>query len=103
MSTAKLSSLSFQTLSLLLERQRLQTLGKTPPSTSLATVRKNLVTLREGIIELERQHTEAVSSSTAGSAGAESAKNALKITEQLRAQWERAKRMLGDDGSDIDE
>lgn len=100
MSTAKLSSLSFQTLSLLLERQRLQTLGKTPPSTSLPTVKKNLVTLREGILELEKQQLEAISSSTGNP---EEAKNALKITEQLRAQWVRAKRMLGDEGSDIDE
>lgn len=98
MSTAKLSSLSFQTLSLLLERQRLQTLGKTPPSTSLATVKKNLITLREGIIELEDQQLKSLSSSSN-----EEARNALKITEQLRAQWERAKRMLGDEGSDITE
>jgi syntaxin 8 len=100
MSSARLSSLSFQTLSLVLERQRLQKLGKPPPAASLITVKKNLEILREGIIELE--------AGQAGKSAASFSSNAAtpaphQATAQLRAQWERAKKMLGDDGDGIGE
>jgi len=68
MSLAKLTSLSTQTLSLLLERQRLQSLspvgasGGTNNSLHLPQVTRNLAQLRSGIIELEStgDHSEAV-------------------------------------------
>ena len=59
MSLAKLTSLSTQTLSLLLERQRLQSLspagasGGTNNSLHLSQITRNLAQLRSGIIELE--------------------------------------------------
>lgn len=73
---AKLTSLSTQTLSLLLERQRLQTL---PNATSLHTpqIVKNLEQLRAGILTLEEQ--EGVS----------------EATRLLRTQHERMRGMLG--------
>lgn len=46
-------------------------------------------------MELER---EAVSGSGGGKAGEDGMRNA----EQLRAQWERARRMLGEEGREIE-
>ncbi|KAH9960611.1 hypothetical protein BC827DRAFT_1206702 [Russula dissimulans] len=68
MSLAKLTALSTQTLSLLLERQRLQTLspaaptGDTNNSLHLPQITRNLSQLRVGILELEStgDHTEAI-------------------------------------------
>ncbi|KAI0247402.1 hypothetical protein BJV78DRAFT_1246070 [Lactifluus subvellereus] len=68
MSLAKLTSLSTQTLSLLLERQRLQSLspvgasGGTNNSLHLPQITRNLAQLRSGILELEStgDHGEAV-------------------------------------------
>ena len=68
MSLAKLTALSTQTLSLLLERQRLQSLSPaatadgTNSSLHLPQITRNLAQLRLGIIELESlgEHTEAV-------------------------------------------
>jgi len=58
MSLAKLTSLSTQTLSLLLERQRIQSLPTSPgASTSslhLRQITKNLHQLRAGILELRQ-------------------------------------------------
>ncbi len=86
MSAARLSSISTQTLSALLERTRLQQLGKTPPASQLANIKRNLEVLKDGILQLEQ------------SQGEESTP-----TNTLRGQWERAKRMLGEDGHGIPE
>lgn len=74
-SLAKLTSLSTQTLSLLLERQRLQNLN----STSLHTpqIAKNLEQLRTGILAMEER---------------EGPSEALRL---LRSQHERMRGMLG--------
>lgn len=69
MSLAKLTALSTQTLSLLLERQRLQSLLPAPTadgtnsSLHLPQITRNLAQLRSGIMELESlgEHSEAVS------------------------------------------
>ena len=68
MSLAKLTALSTQTLSLLLERQRLQSLspafpgGATNSSLHLPQITRNFAQLRSGILELEStgDHSEAV-------------------------------------------
>lgn len=92
MSLTRLSALSSQTLSLLLERQRLQTLGKTPPASQLANVKRNLELLREGILAVEREQEEGGGVEEKSKVGA------------LRGQWERARRMLGEvDARGIDE
>ncbi|KAI9438505.1 syntaxin-like protein [Lactarius indigo] len=65
MSLPKLTSLSTQTLSLLLERQRLQSLSTSGMTSSLhiPQITRNLAQLRSGILELEAtgEHSEAVS------------------------------------------
>ena len=80
-SLARLTSLSTQTLSLLLERQRLQTLSN-PSATSLhiPQITRNMQQLRAGILDLEEKdgRSEAVS--------------------LLRSQYERMRSMLGPDG-----
>lgn len=94
MSLAKLTSISTQTLSLLLERQRLQTLpsyssqttGPSPPQPNnlhLAQITQNLNSLRSGILALEAK---------------EGRSDAVTL---LRNQHERMRGMLGareDDG-----
>jgi syntaxin 8 len=69
MSLAKLTALSTQTLSLLLERQRLQSLSPavvegatTNSSLHLPQITRNLAQLRSGIVQLEStgDHSEAV-------------------------------------------
>jgi syntaxin 8 len=65
MSLPKLTSLSTQTLSLLLERQRLQSLSPAGGMTSalhIPQITRNLAQLRSGILELEStgEHSEAV-------------------------------------------
>ena len=84
MSLAKLTSLSTQTLSLLLERQRIQSLPTSPgPSTSslhLRQITKNLQRLREGIIELRQ---------TDGSFS--------EAVELLSGQYDRMRAMIGPD------
>lgn len=95
MSTARLSSLSFQTLSLLLERQRLRALGKSAPAAQLNTISRNMDILRAGILELERE-----ASTTGSGKGRE---DALRNAEQLRGQWERARRMLSEEDREIEE
>ena len=76
---AKLTSLSTQTLSLLLERQRLQTLsaGQNANSLHLPRITRNLNQLRAGVLELEDKegNTEAV--------------------RLLKSQYERMRGMLG--------
>ncbi len=75
-SLAKLTSLSTQTLSLLLERQRLQLLPNAP-SLHTPQIVKNLQQLRTGILDLEER--EGVS----------------EATRLLRSQHERMRGMLG--------
>ncbi|KAI0691502.1 hypothetical protein BC835DRAFT_1431836 [Cytidiella melzeri] len=79
---AKLTSLSTQTLSLLLERQRLQTISAGPSATSLHVpqITRNLQQLRAGVLNLEATEgrTEAV--------------------RLLRSQHERMRGMLGTEG-----
>jgi hypothetical protein len=88
MSLPKLTSLSTQTLSLLLERQRFQSipfstspLQSSPPQTlHLAQITKNLNQLRTGILELEQKES-----------GSE------EVVGLLRNQYERMRAMLGTD------
>jgi len=80
MSLARLTSLSTQTLSLLLERQRLASMGQPPPAAHTQQVARNLAQLRTGVLELERTegaHTEAA--------------------ELLRNQFTRMRDMLGEE------
>jgi syntaxin 8 len=86
MSLPKLTSISTQTLSLLLERQRLQSLLRSSVTSNAATqnhpieqIKSNLLRLRNGILELEskEENTEA--------------------TRSLRDQYERMRDMLGKD------
>ncbi|KAI0075615.1 hypothetical protein K474DRAFT_1685244 [Panus rudis PR-1116 ss-1] len=79
-SLAKLTSISTQTLSLLLERQRLQTISG-PPSNSLhlPQITRNLNQLRSGILELE---------------GKDGPSEAVRL---LKSQYERMRGMLGDE------
>ncbi|EDQ99814.1 syntaxin-like protein [Laccaria bicolor S238N-H82] len=87
MSLAKLTSVSTKTLSLLLERQRLQTLPSfsspqdQPPKTNtlhLAQIKRNLTQLRTGILDLEAK---------------EGPSEAVGL---LRNQYDRMRDMLGD-------
>ena len=80
---AKLTSLSTQTLSLLLERQRLQTLSSNTTSLHAPQIVKNLQQLRTGILYLEE--TEGPS----------------EATRLLRAQHERMRGMLGADAESM--
>ena len=82
---AKLTSLSTQTLSLLLERQRLQTISAGPNATSLhlPQITRNLQQLQTGVLDLE---------------GKEGRTEAVKL---LRNQYERMRGMLGDDAEGV--
>jgi hypothetical protein len=82
---AKLTSLSTQTLSLLLERQRLQTISAGPNATSLhlPQITRNLQQLRTGVLDLEAK---------------EGRTEAVKL---LRSQYERMRGMLGEAGESI--
>ena len=92
MSLAKLTSLSTQTLSLLLERQRLQSISQFQSSSNssssnlhLPQITRNLHQLRKGILELE-------SNNGAGSAEA---------AGLLRNQYGRMRSMLGVDAESL--
>lgn len=80
-SLARLTSLSTQTLSLLLERQRLQTLSN-PSASSLhiPQITRNMQQLRAGVLDLEEK---------------EGRSEAVNL---LRSQYERMRSMLGPDG-----
>lgn len=84
MSLAKLTSLSTQTLSLLLERQRIQSLptsaGASTSSLHLRQITKNLQQLRTGILELHE---------TDGSSS--------EAVDLLSGQYDRMRAMLGSD------
>ena len=91
MSLAKLTSISTQTLSLLLERQRLQSLGQ--PTSGLRTqaqqIARNLNQLRSGIIALEQDQLS----------GRQESKEACRL---LRSQFDRMRGMLGEDSVDVE-
>ena len=76
---AKLTSLSTQTLSLLLERQRLQTIsaGGNGNSLHLPQITRNLNQLRTGVLDLEEK---------------EGSTEAVRL---LKSQYERMRGMLG--------
>lgn len=81
MSLAKLTSVSTQTLSLLLERQRLQTLPTANNAAAthglhLPQITKNLGTLRSGILEMEAREGR------------------IESVRLLRGQYERMRTML---------
>jgi len=88
MSLPKLTSLSTQTLSLLLERQRLQSLsasGTGSRSTTplhLQQITRNLKQLRTGVLELESKDGK------------------TEASKLLREQYERMRGMLGVDGQE---
>ena len=77
---AKLTSLSTQTLSLLLERQRLQTLSSNGPSLLLPQITRNLQQLRTGIVDLEQKEGN------------------IEAVRLLKSQYERMRGMLGAEG-----
>ncbi|EJD37666.1 hypothetical protein AURDEDRAFT_116745 [Auricularia subglabra TFB-10046 SS5] len=81
---ARLTHISTQTLTLLLERQRLEALGQAPPPSTTSQITRNLGQLRAGVLEMEQ----------AGSAG-----DAARV---LREQYERMRAMLGPDGESIE-
>lgn len=87
MSLAKSTSLSTQTLSLLLERQRLSSLQSQPVQSNLhlPQITRNLNQLRKGILELE---------STSQDGGGEA-------VGLLRNQYGRMRRMLGADADSL--
>lgn len=84
MSLARLTSLSTQTLTLLLERQRLQTLPASTSDPHLGQIRKGLSQLREGVLELEDK--EGVS----------------EASKLFRTQYERMRAMLAADAVEQD-
>ena len=91
MSLAKLTSISTQTLSLLLERQRLETVhGSSNPSASasiVSQITRNLNQLRAGVLELE----------------ANTAPGKDEPVKLLKAQFERMRGMLGEvDGRGVE-
>lgn len=91
-SLARLTSLSTQTLSLLLERQRLQSLSSSTPNSNGVTtsnlhipqITRNLKQLRVAILEAEEKDL------TTGGEGAE----AIKL---LKSQYGRMRGMLGEE------
>ena len=76
-SLSRLTSLSTQTLSLLLERQRLQSLPSNSTSLHTPQIVKNLQQLRAGILDLEEKEGPS------------------EATKLLRTQHERMRGMLG--------
>ncbi|TDL20559.1 hypothetical protein BD410DRAFT_367209 [Rickenella mellea] len=84
MSLAKLTSLSTQTLSLLLERQRLQTMSSGPGNANMTKIVRNMEMLRNGVLALD----------DVNGGGGEGQKEAVRL---LKSQHERMRGMLGDD------
>lgn len=97
-SLPRLTSLSTQTLTLLLERQRLQALSGSAessvslPSSSLAQITRNLTQLRAGIHELEDQQHH-------GNGGTSANAEASKL---LREQFGRMREMMGGDKDKVE-
>ncbi|KAL5504988.1 hypothetical protein ACEPAH_7651 [Sanghuangporus vaninii] len=96
-SLAKLTSLSTQTLSLLLERQRLQSLNQAAPAASTQQITRNLVQLRAGILALEAQ-VQTLSGNGNGY-GKSSEREASGL---LRNQFTRMRDMLGEDAGNVE-
>ena len=93
MSLAKLTSLSTQTLTLLLERQRLQTMNQPPPTATTQHIVRNLNQLRAGILAIE----------TKAQNDQDNTQNSvLETIDLLRNQFTRMKDMLGPDGHLVD-
>ncbi|KLO18253.1 hypothetical protein SCHPADRAFT_899863 [Schizopora paradoxa] len=90
MSLAKLTSVSTQTLSLLLERQRSMSMGQSAPNVQTQQILRNLNNLRSGILEFERSPQQG---------GNRDSKEACRL---LRSQFERMRGMLGDDGDAVE-
>ena len=80
---AKLTSQSTQTLSLLLERQRLQTLSTDSTSLHLPQITRNLQQLRAGILDLEEKEGN------------------IEAVRLLKSQYERMRGMLGADADTV--
>ncbi|KAL5532345.1 hypothetical protein ACEPAF_5915 [Sanghuangporus sanghuang] len=95
-SLAKLTSLSTQTLSLLLERQRLQSLNQAAPAASTQQITRNLVQLRAGILALEAQ-VQTLSGNGNGNGKSEREASGL-----LRNQFTRMRDMLGEDAGNVE-
>ena len=76
---AKLTSISTQTLSLLLERQRLSSLSSGSNSLHLPQITRNLNQLKNGILESEEKEGQS---------------EAVRL---LKSQFERMRGMLGED------
>jgi hypothetical protein len=97
-SLQKLTALSTHTLSLLLERQRLQTLPS--PGTTVSTslhlpqITRNLRELRAGIRALEEAETVDATNGNHGTT--------TEATRLLRSQYERMRGMLGGDGHELE-
>ena len=89
MSLAKLTSLSTQTLTLLLERQRLQTMSQLPPAATTQHIVRNLNQLRTGILAIETKALEDQNNTQS---------SVLETVDLLRNQFSRMKDMLGTDG-----
>ncbi|KAH8823575.1 syntaxin-like protein [Flagelloscypha sp. PMI_526] len=92
MDLAKLTAISTDTLSLLLQRQRQQSLPSARPSnasngsTLVPQIKRNLETLRTGIVALEEKTTNSA------------LQESLTL---LRGQHERMRDMLGSDAEDV--
>ncbi|KAF8584332.1 hypothetical protein K439DRAFT_1660789 [Ramaria rubella] len=95
-SLPRLTSLSTQTLTLIFERQRLQSLsGSTEssisiPSSSLAHITRNLSQLRIGIHDLEDQQRSGGASPT------------VEASKLLREQYARMRDMMGGDKENVE-
>jgi syntaxin 8 len=100
MSLVKLTSLSTQTLSLLLERQRLQSIPQFQSSTSstsnlhIPQIKRNLSQLRTGILDLESKYA----TTTGGNDSVNGAGEAIGL---LKNQYGRMRAMLGDDAESL--
>ncbi|KAH7049476.1 hypothetical protein BKA62DRAFT_739258 [Auriculariales sp. MPI-PUGE-AT-0066] len=81
---ARLTHLSTETLTLLVERQRLETIGQPPPATSTSAIVRNLKQMRVDIDKL--QHDGNTPANT---------------TRVLRDQFERMRMMLGSSASEV--
>ena len=74
---SKLTSISTQTLTLLLERQRLESLSTNSTSLHLPQITRNLQQLRTGIVDLEEKEGN------------------IEAVRLLKSQYERMRGMLG--------
>lgn len=92
MSLAKLTSLSTQTLSSLLERQRLPN----PPPSSTQAILRNLSQLRTGILALEAKLDLDLGSYGSDMGASKTRKSEREAVGLLRNQFGRMRNMLGE-------